>query len=161
MVGRSCAEQAASFVCCVFVRWLLVWLPCRAQWRPLPGRTTTQVSAAPPAALLASRAPRCPLLSLLRPAASLTCPVCRRLPLRCAPPPRRKAGVANIREYEETHLKESQRLVKERRDLAGQVGGWTSVSAGRMGWLLGGWLSRSAWGGGCQPGANASRRPWY
>lgn len=69
--------------------------------------------------------------------------------------------MANIREYEETHLKESQRLVKERRDLAGQVGGWTSVSAGRMGWLLGGWLSRSAWGGGCQPGANASRRPWY
>ncbi|EFN54639.1 hypothetical protein CHLNCDRAFT_52951 [Chlorella variabilis] len=33
----------------------------------------------------------------------------------------KKAGVANIREYEETHLKESQRLVKERRDLAGQV----------------------------------------
>jgi antitoxin (DNA-binding transcriptional repressor) of toxin-antitoxin stability system len=40
---------------------------------------------------------------------------------------RRKAGVANIREYEETALKESQRLVQERRDLAAQVSGASLV----------------------------------
>ncbi|KAI3423850.1 hypothetical protein D9Q98_009684 [Chlorella vulgaris] len=33
----------------------------------------------------------------------------------------KKAGVGSIREYEETHLQESQRLVKQRRDLARQI----------------------------------------
>ena len=52
---------------------------------------------------------------------------CVPAPLRCAAAAAccchrcRKAGVASIREYEETHLKESQRLTQQRKDLAAQV----------------------------------------
>jgi hypothetical protein len=41
--------------------------------------------------------------------------------------------VANIREYEETHLQESQRLAKEKRELGAQVG-WGCGGSGRLGW---------------------------
>ena len=34
--------------------------------------------------------------------------------------------MSSIREYEETHLKETQRLQKERVELATQVGGWVA-----------------------------------
>ena len=41
--------------------------------------------------------------------------------------------MGSIREYEETHLKESQRLQQERRELAGQVGGLGAAGVGLRG----------------------------
>lgn len=115
----KCAALAAPRCCVVGLRLGWVGLSPTASSPPSP-------SALPCAGQLVGDGLGCEIPQQLPLLLGTRGVVCRpSIPVRSClrPRPSRKAGVKSIREYEETHLAESQRLARERKDLATQVGG--------------------------------------